>query len=124
MPDLGTASVVGGPLSVLLVFLFDPGNLTADLARLVKGRMDIGVGGIRIQRIHQAGEITGGNILRRGPDHTRSRPGACNGPAVQRAFLGPSRTVSQIAAEEDHNAAGIARLTEMDVSLRHSARIR
>ena len=67
MPDLGAASVVGGPLLVALValvFSILALTLPADLApREPRRRVNIGIGGIRGQRVHQRVEVAGLNVL-------------------------------------------------------------
>src|SRR5215472_829477 len=108
-------------------------NLSADLARRERGirrrpgcRVDIGIGGIGFERLHKRVEVASHNVLPRDRENVGACPHATHGAAGRWAFRGgggPYRR-SQVRAEEHQDAAGIARLTKMDVSLRHHSRFR
>src|SRR6266849_171890 len=114
-------------LSVLSVFIFAT-TLAANLARPERCRVNIGISRIRGDRVHERVEVTGRNVLPRDRLDVGGFERACHGTAILRTGLwgwpGKSGGQRQIRAEVHEDAAGIACLTEMDMSLRHRARER
>ena len=89
-------------------------------------RMDVGVGGIGFEGRHKRVEVLRDDVLSRDRYDVGLCPRACHGAAIHRASLwrwDPCRGC-QIGAEEHEDAAGIARLAEMDVRLRQHACVR
>src|SRR5215831_16489440 len=101
-------------------------NLPADLARPECRRVNIGVGGVGLERVRQSLEVASLNVLPCDREDIGHREGAAHASAIQRASLGFGGTYrrGQIRAEEHHDAAGVAALTEMNMSLGHRARER
>jgi len=119
---------------VLALLVFNLVYLATDLAprigRVRRSRrrdgMDIRIGRIGFERHHQSVEVAGHNILPRdrldvslGPC-----PGDCSAIRGTGLWSRPRPGKRQVRAEEHKDAAGIAGLTKMNVSLRHRARLR
>jgi len=73
---------------IVIVILFDGMDLTADLARPECRRMNIGVCGIRGQRIREGIEVQCFHILSRYREDIVFRECAAHASAIQRACLG------------------------------------
>src|SRR6516164_5570858 len=86
--------------------------------------MDVSVGGVVLQRRYEPVEVKGRNVLRGGPDYICGRKRAGHRPTIGWAGLSSLRSVIQIRAEKHNDDTRHVMLAEMDVSLRHSARIR
>jgi hypothetical protein len=119
---------------VVLSLFFCEMDLPADLAARI-GRvrgcrqgysMDIGIGRIRFERVHQCVEVAGLNILCRDRLDVGLCPRAGDGSTVLGASLwSRSRPGKrEVRAEENDDAPGIARLAKVDVGLGHRARLR
>src|SRR5439155_768102 len=96
----------------------------ADLARRESARVDVGVGGIRPQRVDERVELSSRDVLGRNGHDARVREGTGHGcgrgPEI-RACLRPGGTVTQVRTKEHHDSTGHMLFTEMDVRLRHIA---
>ena len=86
--------------------------------------MDVSVGGVVLQRRYECIEVTWGHVLRGGPDYICGLKRALKGRTVVWARLGSRRSVPKIRAQKHNYATRHVMLAEMDVSLRHGARIR
>src|SRR5438445_2749722 len=119
--------IVDLPIVILVVIVVTIAlaDLAADLTRREPGhRMDIGIGGIRFQRVHERVEVAGGDILSCRAYYARVREGAGHGPGIGRAYGRPGNRgggEGRGRAEPHHDAAGHMPLTEMDMCLRHGA---
>lgn len=89
--------------------------------------MDIGISGDGFEGLHERVEGSGDDVLSWDRLDVSLGPSAGNGSAVLgtalRGWPGEGRRQRYIGAEEHKDAAGIPRLTKMDVSLRHRARL-
>ena len=116
----------------LLVFnlVYLAANFAPRIGRVRRSRqrdgMDIRIGRIGFERNHQRVEVAGHNILPQdrldvilGPC-----PGDCSAIRGTGLWSRPRPGKVQIRAEEHKDAAGIAGLTKMNVSLRHHTRLR
>ena len=88
--------------------------------------MDVGIGGIGFEGRHKRVEVLRDDVLSRDRYDVGLCPRACHSAAIHRAGLWRWDPCwgCQIGAEEHEDAAGIARLAEMDMSLRHRACLR
>ena len=123
------ANRTGSQLLLVLVALLalSGKHLPTDLApRIVRYGMDIRIGRIGFERSHQCVEIARCNILQRDRLDVIlvPRPGDCSAIRGTGLWSRPRPGKRQVRAEEHKDAAGIAGLTKMNVSLRHRARLR
>src|SRR5882724_8457030 len=91
-------------------------DLAPDLAGWKGSRVEVRVGRIALQGVHDRLEIPRSHALRRGSYHVggTQRPGHCS--ILRLALLSP-RWSGHVRAEEHHDATGHVNLAEMNVGL-------
>jgi hypothetical protein len=102
---------------IVFVFLVRRMALPTDLASGECRRMDIGIGSVREQGVHQRAKVVSRNVLRRDRQNIGLCPCACHGATIRRARRGARGAVAQVRAEEHEDGAGRVRLAEMDMGL-------